>query len=113
VLDDICAYYYIYNYLYYNGKVLIKSKDNNESLAVKDHFSNYMDRNVSSLLSTSERNSKIRTGMLNEAQVYAFHEIKFKLFAVFGFIELLRPIYNAGESVLFKKQISKNCKQKA
>lgn len=59
-----------------------------------------MDRKSPSSLRTPERNSKIRAGILNEGLVYTFYKIKFKFFAVFGFTELLRVIYNA-EAIVF------------
>jgi len=62
-----------------------------------------MDRYSPSSLRTPERNSKTRVGILNEAFVYTYNKVKFKLFAVLGFTELLRVIYNAKEAVFCLK----------
>jgi hypothetical protein len=72
-----------------------------------------MDRKSPSSLRTPERNSKISVGILNEGLVCTFCKIKFKLFEVFGFAELLRVIYNA-DGIVFclKKQIRKKFKWK-
>jgi len=62
-----------------------------------------MDRYSPSSLWTPERNSKTRDGIQNEGLVYTYNKIKFKLFAVFGFTELLRVIYNEEEAVFCLK----------
>jgi hypothetical protein len=62
-----------------------------------------VDRKSPSSLRAPERNSKIRAGILNEGLAYTFYKIKFKLFAVFGFTELLRVIYKSDEIVFSLK----------
>jgi hypothetical protein len=56
-----------------------------------------MDRNSPSSLRTPERSSKVKAVVLNKRLVCTFYKIK--LFAVFGFIELLHAIYNADKTV--------------
>jgi hypothetical protein len=58
-----------------------------------------MDRNSPSLLRTPERNSKVKAAVLNKGLVFTFYNINFKMFAVFGFTELLHAIYNADDTV--------------
>ena len=87
------------DYIFEKGYEVGVLLNNTDTLAVKDYFSNFVNRKSPSSLRTPERNSKIRAGILNEGLVYTFYKIKFKLFAVFGSTELLRVIYNADEIV--------------